>query len=282
MATLQQTCKSCGNVFSGKFCNHCGEKIYSDHDKSFGHILEEGFHFITHFEGTFLVTLKTILFHPGKLSEDYTFGIRKKYFKPLSFFLLLVVLYLLFPMLRGLNMNLNDHLGNFWYGKFATEKIEAIAAAHNWSPEKVTEKFEAVSGKVSKFLLFIIIPLMAGFCWLVIRKKQKVLFDHFIFATEMASFFLLWGFLIMPLFLYPLIRLSEALGWGFIFEGETLTVIFLVAPFIVYVAKAARRFYEFPKGRAILFSLAYSAVLLLFVLSVYKILLFYFTAWFLH
>src|SRR5688500_11303954 len=157
MATLEQTCKSCGNVFTGKFCNQCGEKVYTDHDKSMGHILEEGFHFITHFEGKFLVTLKTLLLQPEKLSNEYSSGIRKKYFKPLSFFLLLVVLYLIFPLFRGLNMDLQDHLHNAHYGDYGTGKIKAIMQAKSWSLEQVTDKYHAVSAKVSKFLLFIII-----------------------------------------------------------------------------------------------------------------------------
>jgi hypothetical protein len=36
-------CKNCGNSFAGKFCNNCGEKVYTDHDKSFAHILKRYF-----------------------------------------------------------------------------------------------------------------------------------------------------------------------------------------------------------------------------------------------
>src|SRR4051812_49053712 len=96
------TCKNCGNRFNGKFCNQCGEKVYTDKDRSVLHFVEEGFHFLTHFDGNFITTLKAIFIRPGQLSQDYSIGIRKKYFKPLSLFLILVVLYLLFPMFRGL------------------------------------------------------------------------------------------------------------------------------------------------------------------------------------
>src|SRR5918993_3822483 len=97
------SCKHCGNYFNGKYCNKCGEKVYTDHDKSIPHFFEEAFHFLTHFEGTFFTTIKTIFSRPGKLSSDYCNGIRKKYFKPLPLFMLLVVLYLVFPIFSGLN-----------------------------------------------------------------------------------------------------------------------------------------------------------------------------------
>ena len=59
--------------------------------------------------GTFFNTLKKIFTKPGQLSVDYCNGKRKTYFKPLSLFLLLVVVYLLFPVFEGLNMKLYYH-----------------------------------------------------------------------------------------------------------------------------------------------------------------------------
>ena len=114
------TCKNCGNQFTGKYCNVCGEKVYTDHDKSIAHFLEDALHFITHLEGTLITTLKTILTKPGRLSYDYCHGIRKKYFKPLSFFMLLVILYLLFPFFTGLNMPFRFYLNR---GAKATQLV---------------------------------------------------------------------------------------------------------------------------------------------------------------
>ena len=85
-------CKNCGNSFTGKYCNQCGEKVYGEKDKSVFHFFEEGLHFITHFDGTFFNTLKKLFTQPGQLSVDYCNGKRKSYFKPLSLFLLLVVI----------------------------------------------------------------------------------------------------------------------------------------------------------------------------------------------
>ena len=40
-------CKTCANEFVGKYCNRCGEKVVSPHDKSIMHFLEGVFHMIT-------------------------------------------------------------------------------------------------------------------------------------------------------------------------------------------------------------------------------------------
>lgn len=82
MADQVRTCKSCGHDFEGHYCNRCGEKLFHEKDKHIGHLFEEQFHFITHFEGSFFNTIKTVLARPGQLTLDYCNGIRKKYFKP--------------------------------------------------------------------------------------------------------------------------------------------------------------------------------------------------------
>ena len=57
MASLgsEHKCKNCGNFFYGNYCNICGEKVYTEHDKSILHFFEDAVHFLTHFEGNFFL-----------------------------------------------------------------------------------------------------------------------------------------------------------------------------------------------------------------------------------
>src|SRR5437764_14672974 len=93
------TCKNCGNQFQGNYCNLCGEKVYHDHEKTFSHFLEETFDFITHFDSKFFRSLWLIFSRPGFLAREYADGKRTTYFSPLSLFLIVIVIYLLFPLL---------------------------------------------------------------------------------------------------------------------------------------------------------------------------------------
>src|SRR5438128_2634934 len=108
--TAHHTCKNCHNNFKGSFCNYCGEKVYTEHDKSIKHVLEEALHFVSHFEGKLLATIKSIILKPGKYSSDFCYGIRRKYYQPVSLFLLMVILYLLFPKMQGLNMRFETYV----------------------------------------------------------------------------------------------------------------------------------------------------------------------------
>jgi Protein of unknown function (DUF3667) len=162
------TCKNCGNHFKGKFCSNCGEKVYTSHDKSLAHIFEEAFHFLTHFEGSFLTTLKTVFTRPGKFSLDYCNGIRKKYFKPVSLFMLLVVLYLVFPFFKGLNMKLNSITDNRYGYTWATAPlVQSKMKAVGINYEELCKRYDNKSPAVSKLCLFILLPLAALLLWLI-------------------------------------------------------------------------------------------------------------------
>jgi hypothetical protein len=267
--TDQYICKQCRHPFSGSYCNNCGEKRYTDKDKSLWHLLEEAFHFITHFEGSFLNTLRAIFTSPGKLSSDYCEGVRKKYFRPISFFLVLVVLYLLFPVFEGLNMRLYYHTHHSFYGNFAMARARAVMIQKHLTDAQITEAFHHKGETVSKFLLLINIPAMAAISWLLGFKKRRYYFDHFIFSTELLSVFILWGFLLLPMILVVLTRLKI-----YTTDSEGITLLAIMSVFFIYTVIAARRFFHFSWWYDLVYSLAFAAGLIVFTEYIYKFILF--------
>ena len=266
-------CKNCGKTVTGNYCSNCGEKRFDHYDRSILRVLEEGFHFITHFDGTIITTVKTMFKSPGKYASDYCIGIRKKYFKPLSFFLLIIVLYLIFPYFQGLNMKLQYYLTNVFYGKYATKQIAGLLPAYA-NPHALAEDFHHRAEKISKFLLFILIPLFAACSYVMIIKKKRFYYDHFIFCTELLSFFLLWGFLIFPFFvwlflsIFPVDEIPEWVTGGIIYMSVA-----------AYATIASSRFFHLKRWQSLLYGLA-AAFLLNFILQViYKFILFSITVW---
>lgn len=276
------TCKACGHKFIGKYCNRCGEKVYTEHDKSFFHFIEEGVHFVTHFEGTFFTTLKYLFTRPGKLSENYCNGIRKSLFKPLSLFFLLVIIYLLFPVFEGLNMKLYYHVRHTMYGDFAMQKALALAKQHNWTDAQLSDAFHEKAAKVSKFLLMILLPLTAFFFWSVTYKKRPYFFDQMVFATEINSVYLIWGFMIMPLLLTIFILLAKLLTGAQPVIRDGGIGIFVYAVLLLYVTRAVRRFYGLRLWPAIGIAALFYLAHYLIVHVIYKFLLFLITVNLLH
>lgn len=267
-------CKNCAHPFTGNYCNNCGEKVYTHHDKSVAHLFEEGFHFITHLEGKFFTTVKTMLTQPGKLSLDYCNGIRKKYFKPLSFFLLLVVLYLLFPIAQGLNMSISAHVQSSTYGKYAKEQAIHLMISKHLTEAYLVEHFHTASEKVSKLLLILIIPVMALWSWiLTYKKKNKLYFDHFIFSTEVNAFMVLWSFLLLPLvtrFIYILAHLFTKQEYF----SDLLFAFLAIGCISIYTFVAARRFYNMSILKSFLYTLLFVGVYIFVFQYAYKFLLF--------
>jgi len=274
MLSTNQTCKTCGNSFTGKFCNQCGEKVYTEHDKSIFHIADEAFHFVTHFEGRFLTTVKTIFTRPGKLAYDYCDGSRKQYFKPISLFLLCIVLYLLFPKFDGLNMKFNSFLSpqnNFtWLTKpVAKKKIQASSI----TLEKLNEEYNKESAKVSKIFLLMLIPLTAVVLYLLFYTKHRYFFDHFIMATEFTSIMVIMVFLLLPLivvvgsWIYPPVAL-------FVTDGNMLPVGIIHLLLLTFLVMAFKRFYQQTWFLTILKSVIFLAIFDFGIMYVYQCLLF--------
>lgn len=268
-------CKNCGNHFTGKFCNQCGEKAYRDQDRKILHLLGEAFHFITHFEGTFFTTLKTIFSAPGKVSADYCYGIRKKYFKPLSLFLLLVVLYLLFPLAVGLNMPLHYHMTHDQYGSFAGNKVQAFLEQHpDITFSMLQEKFAAKSEKLSKLLLLLILPCCALILWALSFLRRRFFFDQMVLSAEINSFFLIINFFLMPV-LISLVHIAVqtfhfSVTWlndrTYTYTGQIITAIF--------TAFAMNRFYHFKWPYSVIATAIFIYFHGIIVYSLYKFALF--------
>jgi hypothetical protein len=69
----------------GRYCQACGQEN-TEPKETFWHMFTHFFYDITHFDGSFFVTLKDLLFKPGFLSREYMIGRRKKYLHPVRMY----------------------------------------------------------------------------------------------------------------------------------------------------------------------------------------------------
>jgi hypothetical protein len=86
-------CKNCGQVFSGKVCNNCGEKVFHEKQLSAGHYLHEVIDFFYHFENKVLKTIKLNILKPGFITAENLRGVRVPYAKPVQLYLVVAVLF---------------------------------------------------------------------------------------------------------------------------------------------------------------------------------------------
>lgn len=226
----------------GNYCNTCGEKLYTEKDKKISHFFSEAFHFSTHLDGKFFTTIKTIFTRPGKLSFDYCNGIRKKYFKPLSLFLFIIIIYLLFPLAKGLNMKFNTYVSqDYNYAWFAKQIVTHKINNKNITTEELANKYDAKSPGFAKAFLILILPLAGLVFYGLFFKKKPFFFDHFVFAIEITSFLFAAMFLLFPLIALIIINLFPTAEILFK-DGGILMYIILIFLFIM-VSFAVKKFY---------------------------------------
>jgi uncharacterized protein DUF3667 len=266
------TCKSCGTHFQGRFCNNCGEKVFHPHDKSLTHFIEEAFHFITHFDTKIFRSLRFMLSKPGFVAMEFCEGRRRKYFSPVSMFMIGVVIYLLFPVLQGLNISFDNHISN--NNSFHFYLIQKWAV-HKASVEQITlaqlaEKFDHLSPKFSKVLLLVLIPLSALALSLLFTRKKKYFFDHMMLAAEINSVILFLVFLILPVLF---IGISKILPINLEYGDNVLFLTLHGILVLLILFSSFKRFYHVKFLNALLKAFLF-IILYMLVLHIYRLIVF--------
>lgn len=268
------SCLNCLQSFEGKYCPNCGEKVYSEKDRSVGFLIKETLLQLTNFEGTFFNTVKAIFLNPGKLSTDYVKGIRKPYFKPISFYLLVIVLYLLFPVFKGLNMDMFTYRTHAVIGHYAKEQIASKCETQNIPPETLQTRFNSKSESASKLLLLLFIPLSSFMIALLYWRKKSTWFYRLVMGTEINIFYMLVIFLILPIIYIHLFQNTGILSLSEDALGMSMTLIFSL-----YVSVVFRNSYSSGWMESLLKGLGFSLLHTLMILFLYKPLVFICTMW---
>lgn len=267
-------CKNCGNQFTGNYCNVCGEKVYTEHDKTIGHFLEEGFHFITHFDSKLLKTWWLVMTRPGFVSKEISEGRRKPYYKPLNLFIIGVILYLLFPFFQGLNIPMKYHRAEM-YGEVAERMIDNKMEKKKLTMDQLAAKFDEKSPKFAKLLMLVIIPLSALVIQLLFLRKGRYFFDHITLAAELNTFYLYFTFFVMPI-LFILIFLAVKLFTAAknFYVGDNISMPLYMTVLGIYSVVAFTRFYNEKKAWAIIKCALFLLAHWLIVYTIYRFILF--------
>jgi Protein of unknown function (DUF3667) len=148
---MATTCLNCGAEIQHQFCPYCGQK--KDVEKLNWHsLVHEITHFFTHIEKGFLNTSFQLIIRPGRVMKEYLEGKRKKYHKPVSFYLIWAAIRLVtFTFVIGLMHYENFRSGNALFGS----KEEATYIV----------KHNQVFG-------LLLIPIQSFFIWIIVSRPK--------------------------------------------------------------------------------------------------------------
>ncbi|MEP5611923.1 MAG: DUF3667 domain-containing protein [Cyclobacteriaceae bacterium] len=87
-------CSNCNAKTTEAYCQQCGQST-SVHRITFHETLGDFFSSTFALEGPLLSTIRLLIVNPGLLLREFFVGKRKKYYKPVSFFVVLTAIYLI-------------------------------------------------------------------------------------------------------------------------------------------------------------------------------------------
>lgn len=263
----QHVCKSCGNRFSGSYCNVCGEKVLTGADRAFKTFLNSILVAVTFADSAFLRTLKEVLIRPGNFSKSFIEGKRVKFVRPISLFLVLNIFYFFFPLIQLFNASLNTQLltpfAPLYKDIIATKMVNMELDIENFSLVYNIKTRTLAKMMVMVFVFFSSLPLN-----LIFIKRNRFFTDHIDFMTEVASFNLFANALVLTV-------LVSLLGLGQYLNELSLTVIFIITN-LYFLLRGIHTFYETNGWRLVVRSILV-IIGMKIGLEIYRALLFFLT-----
>ncbi|CAM4111141.1 DUF3667 domain-containing protein [Cytophagaceae bacterium 50C-KIRBA] len=276
-------CLNCENEVTARYCSHCGQENREPYESFWSlviHFIED----ITHFDGAFFRTFKTLIFSPGSLTQAYLAGKRSSYLHPIRFYLFtsafffLTLFYVFQPLQFRLNKNSkaievvsfevkidkrDAYLNSNELQSYRTNQAK-LSETERDSPffqniivhffelqKKYPDSqqfykalYDGVSHKMSQ-VLFITIPLLALILQVVfLRRKHFYFMHHGIFVLHMATS------LFVVLFMRNVLDIIQ-LGLSWKFMDVLKTCLMLIWGYFYY--QSFKNFYALKGVKSVLF-----------------------------
>ena len=239
-------CITCSNQFIGKFCNRCGEKVISQHERSIMHFLEGAFHVLTHVDGKIFRNLKFLITNPGYISKNYAIGRRQPFMKPIPMFFVANLIYFLLPLFQTFNTTLYSQRYSHKYGEFIAGRIERKMEDKKMTFDELAKVYNAKTAGFSKLLLILMVP-MFGLAFAVLHvRKNRLLADHLLIALEFMCYILFYCTIFLSFIIVAIVYLAQLLGSNanYFFNNELYSLVPVLALAILYfIYRAERTFY---------------------------------------
>lgn len=172
---MEQKCSNCSTLFIGKYCNQCGQKA-SVGELTMHDVLHESWHAVTHTDNGILRLVKDLFLHPKSVYLNYFAGQRKKYFSPVTFFIITV----------GILLYLGLKIYDYEDYKF-----------------KINNEFGRFSLLETKFKTLLLLPFEIFITWILFQKRYN-LAKNIVFWLYLNGFLFAIKIILTPLY-FPLI-----------------------------------------------------------------------------
>ena len=273
----EHTCKTCGNVFTGIYCNHCGEKVIEPKDRSFKSFIGNFLTAITLADNRFLKTLWLTIKNPGFLSKEYANGRRVNYLRPLQMFFVLNLIYFLFPTLQLFNARLQTQMYYLFHSPIARALVNQRLTDEHLSFSGFELIYNQQTTVLGKLLIVVFVWLASLPLSLIFRKKNRYFTDHVALSVELACFNIFVNAISLSVILFTLSKIFKWSGTtlGDYLNDDVLNFIF-ISTNLYFIYRAAKTFYG-QTGKSLIIKSILGILGVYLALEAYKLLLFFVT-----
>lgn len=272
----QIECLNCGAYVKATFCDHCGQRVRDNSDRSVSRLLGEFLGNLFFIDNRFLLSVGYLIRFPGRMTVEFLEGKRKKFISPISLFLFFNLIYFLVNPLSDYSLALYDQTYSQPYsGKWMEDWIRLKLQNEGLDWQAYSIIYQKMSDNIAKSIMIINVPLIALFMYPMVFKSRRYYFDSIIFAFHYFS-----------VFMASLVMLSWAnTGFEFLSVPDDLIIydlsfiLFTLGIPILYAMLSIKKFlgirwyWAIPAGLGVVIALALASLC-------YRFIIFIITFWF--
>jgi len=158
---------------------------------------------------------------------------------------------------------------------YTRKVIEQKLEAKQINKEELSAHFAEKSKHYAEFVLLLVLPICT-FVLMLLYPGKRPLFDNFIMAIEVNSFFILAVFVLLPIVLIPLSLIPSI---SEIVSSELTLTMFYAIILVSFCTIAFKRFYKSRVAPGIIKTILFTFAHAFIVLVIYKITLFTVVMW---
>jgi hypothetical protein len=232
----EYTCQNCRQPMIDTFCHHCGERKFDKQQRRITILFGDLFESLYSLDSRFLKSIILFFAKPGFLAHEFCRGVRVPYVKPISFFLIVNVLYFIATPMTDLSLPLRDQVQQP-YSVIVNDVVEKHMLVNGLSFEQLAARYDPLSQTLAKSLVILSIPLLLPFIWLANPSRRFYLIDHAVSALYTYAFFLVW-----PMIIILVIEIFGFFGLNVFYRQAFLPI--LLIPYYLYIVSSQRNQYK--------------------------------------
>ncbi len=277
-------CRNCNAPANGAYCHECGQKHRTPHEYRLLHFMKHALHEFTDLDSKAIRSIKYLLFSPGRLTAEWRAGREGSFIKPVRLFIVVNIIYFLFLHYFQVNtivVPLDSQYSQQIYSRKIQPIVDEQIRASHTTFKKFEEKYDEVSSEQAKTLVILMVPIFASILALLYIRKHLYFVEHLVFSLHFYAFFLLLisigSFAINYIILYsfPLFGLNSH---DYMINWDAWITLSDAALILLYLIPALKKSYG-GKLWANTIRAVFLTYSLLYVLFLYRSILFFTTIW---